>query len=131
MLLIDATNAETCTDSILMSELKFPKHSYIRSKKLLRLVASLDCQLCGSQEVVQAAHTNWGGGKGRSIKADDNLVAALCMKCHQAIDQGACGSRAERQTAWHLAHRRTVDQLVSAGLWPAEIPQPKLEENQE
>jgi transcription elongation factor Elf1 len=81
MLLIDAMNAETCTDSILMSELKFPKHSYIRSKKLLRLVASLDCQLCGSQEVVQAAHTNWGGGKGRSIKADDNLVAALCMKC--------------------------------------------------
>ena len=124
-------NAETSTDLILMSELKFPKHNYIRSKKLLRLVASLDCQLCGSQEVVQAAHTNWGGGKGRSIKADDNLVAALCMECHQHIDQGSCGSRAERQIAWQLAHRRTVDQLVSAGLWPSEIPQPNLEENQE
>ena len=39
--------------------------------------------------MVQAAHTNWGGGKGRGIKADDNLVAALCLHCHFEIDQGA------------------------------------------
>jgi hypothetical protein len=43
-----------------------PKHPYVRSKKLLRLVASLDCQICGSGVCVQAAHTNWGGGNRKS-----------------------------------------------------------------
>ena len=63
------------------------KHEYVRSKKLLKMVASLDCQACGSGHMVQAAHTNWGGGKGRGIKADDNQVAALCLKCHYEVDQ--------------------------------------------
>lgn len=102
----------------------YPKRQYVRSEKLLRLVADLDCQLCGSGSFVQAAHTNWGGGKGRSIKADDNLVAALCMHCHHDIDQGTKWSKRERQQAWWLAHRKTVDLLVETKRWPVDVPIP-------
>jgi len=100
------------------------KHPYVRSKKLLRLVASLDCQLCGSAHFVQAAHTNWGGGKGRGIKADDNLVAALCMSCHHDIDQGVQWSKRERQQAWYAAHMKTVQHLVDNNQWPVDVPLP-------
>ena len=103
------------------------KKRYIRSKPLLKLVASLDCQRCGSGSQVQAAHTNWGGGKGRGIKADDNLVAALCQTCHFEIDQGAKMSRAERQDAWTKAHIKTVQSLLDAGQWPVGIAVPELE----
>jgi len=101
-----------------------PKHTYVRSKKLLKLVASLDCQHCGSGRMVQAAHTNWGGSKGRGIKADDNLVAALCQPCHYEIDQGAKFSREARQTAWFAAHVATVRKLVESGQWPVDIAIP-------
>ena len=103
------------------------KHSYVRSKKLLKLVASLDCQACGSGHMVQAAHTNWGGGKGRGIKADDNLVAALCLKCHYEIDQGRNLSREERQEKWLHAHVATVARLCNTGDWPADVPMPIME----
>ena len=89
----------------------FPKHSYVRDKALLTRVAQLDCQHCGSGEMVQAAHTNWGGGKGRGIKADDNLVAALCQKCHWEVDQGHTMSKAERQEMWQAAHLKTMEAL--------------------
>ena len=98
------------------------KHKYIRSKKLLKLVAGLDCQACGSSEMVQAAHTNWGGGKGRGIKADDNLVAALCLRCHYEIDQGSKLSKEERMEKWFKAHSKTVNALRS--VWPVDIPLP-------
>jgi hypothetical protein len=105
------------------------KHSYVRSKKLLKLVASLDCQACGSGHMVQAAHTNWGGGKGRGIKADDNLVAALCLKCHYEIDQGKDLSREERQEKWLHAHVATVARLCNTGDWPADVPMPIMEKS--
>lgn len=105
-----------------------PKHEYIRSKKLLKLVSELDCQLCGSGSYVQAAHYNWGGGKGMAVKADDNLVAALCMFCHADIDQGAKWSKLERQQAWWLAHRRTVEKLVEEDRWPVDVPLPNEQE---
>ena len=105
------------------------KHSYVRSKKLLKLVASLDCQACGSGHMVQAAHTNWGGGKGRGIKADDNLVAALCLKCHYEIDQGKDLSREERQEKWLAAHMGTIHALTGAGLWPTDVPMPIMEKS--
>jgi len=108
--------------------MKFAKHQYVRSKKLLQLVASLPCQLCGSEQYVQAAHTNWGGGKGRGIKADDNLTAALCMWCHHDIDQGNKWSRQERQQAWVAAHMNTVATLVDSGQWPVDIPIPTEEQ---
>jgi len=105
----------------------FQKHQYVRSKKLLKLVAGLDCQACGSGQMVQAAHTNWGGGKGRSVKADDNLVAALCLKCHYEIDQGNTLSKEERQQKWQDAHQTTVQALCDAGLWPVDVPVPTIE----
>lgn len=89
----------------------FPKHAYVRDKALLKRVAQLDCQHCGSEEMVQAAHSNWGGGKGRGIKADDNLVAALCLKCHWEIDQGVKLTKLERQEMWQKAHQRTMRAL--------------------
>jgi hypothetical protein len=89
----------------------FPKHSYVRDKALLKRVAQLDCQHCGSGEMVQAAHSNWGGGKGRGIKADDNLVAALCLKCHWEVDQGVKLTKHERQEMWEKAHQRTMQLL--------------------
>ena len=102
----------------------FKKHNYVRSKKLLKLVAGLDCQACGSGQMVQAAHTNWGGGKGRGVKADDNLVAALCLKCHYEIDQGKDMSKEERQEMWQQAHMATVKKLYIQGLWPVDVPIP-------
>jgi hypothetical protein len=102
----------------------YAKHQYIRSKKLLKLVAGLDCQACGSGNMVQAAHTNWGGGKGRGVKADDNLVAALCLKCHYEIDQGKKLSKEERQEMWEQAHIATVKKLYIQGLWPVDVPTP-------
>jgi hypothetical protein len=102
------------------------KHKYIRSKRLLWLVAELECQLCGSGQNIQAAHTNWGGGKGRGIKADDNLVAALCLECHYKIDQGSKWSRDQRKEAWTLAHTRTVKELTESNQWPVDIPVPSI-----
>ena len=104
----------------------FQKHSYVRSKKLLKLVEGLDCQACGSGNMVQAAHTNWGGGKGRGVKADDNLVAALCLKCHYEIDQGKDMSKEERQEMWEQAHIATVKKLYIQGLWPVDVPIPSF-----
>lgn len=77
--------------------------------------------------MVQAAHTNWGGGKGRGIKADDNLVAALCLKCHFEIDQGNTLSKEERQEKWLAAHKKTVYALIGAGLWPDDVPLPTID----
>lgn len=102
--------------------MKFPKTQYVRSKKLLKLVAGLDCQWCGSGQQVQAAHSNWGGGKGRGIKASDNEIAALCFWCHYQIDQGKELSKEERKNRWEQAHLKTLQSLATAGLWPEEIP---------
>ena len=89
----------------------FPKRRYLRDKELLKRVCQLDCQHCGSGEMVQAAHSNWGGGKGRGIKADDNLVAALCQKCHWEIDQGHTLTKEQRQEMWQKAHELTIARL--------------------
>lgn len=104
--------------------MQYLKHQYVRSQKLLKLVAGLACQNCGIDNGVQAAHTNWGGGKGRGIKADDNLVAALCLKCHYEIDQGAHLSKDERQEMWAKAHQKTVNELVNNNQWPKDVPIP-------
>lgn len=102
----------------------FPKHKYVRSVKLLKLVSSLECQNCGSGHMVQAAHSNWGSGKGRGIKADDNAVAALCLKCHYEVDQGKNLTKEERQKMWEKAHKKTIQTLINSGRWPDEVPIP-------
>lgn len=104
------------------------KHQYVRSKLLLKLVAALPCQLCGCWEGVAAAHSNWGNGKGRGIKADDNCVAALCYGCHSAIDSGSHMSKKERKNSWAHAHVRTVNKLLANGLWPDNVPLPPTPE---
>ena len=105
--------------------MRFPKHQYIRSQTLLRNAREIPCQYCGADDgTVVAAHTNWGGGKGRGIKADDNLVAALCLKCHYEIDQGAHLSKDERKDMWQKAHERTINNLVESNQWPKDVPIP-------
>lgn len=101
------------------------KYEYIRSPKLLMAVRSLSCQSCGREDgTIVAAHTNWGGGKGRSVKASDNHIAALCYICHTACDQSALLSREQRMKLWVVAHYRTVRKLTQTGMWPSEVPIP-------
>ena len=100
----------------------FAKHHYFRSKKLLAAVAQMPCQHCGLEGHTQAAHTNWGHGKGRGIKADDHMVAALCQFCHAEIDQGARLSRQERKDMWEAAHLKTAHKVQEMGLWPTDLP---------
>ena len=87
-------------------------------------MAQLDCQQCGLGTTVQAAHSNWGGGKGRGIKCDDNLIAALCQQCHYEIDQGKNLSKTQRQALWDAAHQKTVATLLDRGEWPVDVPVP-------
>jgi hypothetical protein len=89
-----------------------------RNQKLLEAVRDLPCQHCGVQDgTVVAAHSNQlRDGKGRSIKAHDHRIAAMCFKCHFEIDQGAKMSRQERLNAWEEAHRRTVGLLFERGI---------------
>lgn len=101
------------------------KHKYIRSPKLLKMVRDLACQCCGSENgTIVAAHTNWGGGKGRSVKADDNLIAALCFTCHSELDQGRMLTKDQRKRMWVVAHYRTVRKLVNSNQWPQDVPIP-------
>jgi hypothetical protein len=88
-----------------------------RNPKLTRIVAQLPCQHCGIQnETVVAAHSNQlRDGKGRSIKADDFRVAALCYKCHAELDQGSKMTKQERVEMWEEAHRKTIGKLFEEG----------------
>lgn len=103
-----------------------PKFHYVRSKPLLKAVATLPCQICGFHGT-QASHSNQSQhGKGRSIKASDIYIAALCPACHHEIDQGHRLSKAERLTLWTRAHHKTVRELLALGLWPLDVPVPDL-----
>ena len=106
----------------------FQKQKYFRSKKHLKLVASLPCQVCGTENQTQAAHSNWAefGGKAKSLKASDEYTAALCLRCHYEIDAGAKLSKEERQLTWKAAHHKTVRVLTESGRWPVDIPIPEI-----
>jgi hypothetical protein len=84
-----------------------------RNKKLLEVVRESPCQLCGTQDgTVVAAHSNQlRDGKGRSIKAHDYRIAALCFRCHAELDQGSKMSKEDRVDIWEMAHRKTVGWL--------------------
>jgi hypothetical protein len=81
-----------------------------RNQKLLEIVRNSPCQNCGSQNgTVCAAHSNQlRDGKGRSLKAHDFRVAALCFRCHSNLDQGYQMSKEERTEFWEEAHRKTI-----------------------
>jgi hypothetical protein len=70
------------------------------------------------------AQTENFGSKGKGSKADDNLVAALCLACHYEIDQGAHLSKDERKEMWLKAHKATIETLGDK--WPTEVPIPYL-----
>lgn len=107
----------------------FPKHTYVRSPALMKAYRLIPCQHCGIDDgTVCGAHSNLGAhGKGRGIKADDNMVASLCFTCHHELDQGKHLSQDERLAMWLNAHMRTVQTLVARGLWPRGIPIPTSE----
>lgn len=84
-----------------------------RNKKILEIVRESPCQHCGAEDgTVVAAHSNQlRDGKGRSIKAADYRIAALCHRCHHEIDQGSKFSKMERIIFWEEAHRKTIGWL--------------------
>lgn len=88
-----------------------------RNKKLLEACRELPCQICGIQDgTVCAAHSNQQiHGKGTGIKASDAMVAALCSKCHFAIDNGKTYAKDERKGIWDRAHQNTMRQLIETG----------------
>ena len=89
-----------------------------RNPKLLKAVASLPCQECGANDgTVVAAHSNQlRDGKGRSLKASDYRVAALCFVCHHAYDQGNKMSKQERTAMFDEAHRKTIGELFEQNI---------------
>lgn len=109
--------------------MSFQKFQYIRSPALLKACRAIPCTNCGRDDgTVCAAHSNQAKhGKGRSIKASDVFVAALCHLCHFMLDQGSRLSRAERESMWDACHFQTVRELLTRGLWPESVPVPGLE----
>lgn len=91
-----------------------PKEDFYRSEKWLANVRTLYCMRCFREEAIQPAHRN--EGKGKSIKTDDCLTAALCATCHAEIDQGRTMTRAERREALDVAILMTLRALVKRGL---------------
>ncbi len=114
--------------------MSYQKTEYYRDKDLLRLAEGEPCLLMvatnclgGEGSTTVACHSNLLiHGKGRSIKADDNLCASLCHACHMALDQGSKLSKSERIEMWTQAHKRTVRLLVSRGEWPMDVPIPDI-----
>ena len=88
-----------------------------RNPRLLIACRQLPCQQCGTSDgTVVAAHSNQlRDGKGKSIKAHDYRIAALCRHCHHEIDQGTFLSKQERREAWEDAHRKTIGALFEIG----------------
>ena len=105
-----------------------PKFEYVRSGKLLRACRLLACQNCGKRDgTVCAAHSNQAiHGKGKSIKASDVFIAALCHYCHSALDQGHHMTEGQRVDMWNRAHAKTVRELLACGLWPVDVPLPEI-----
>jgi len=97
----------------------FPKHVYIRNKRLLEAARHIPCQHCGAEDgTVVAAHSNMARhGKGLGIKADDTKIASLCHACHMELDQGTTLSLMDRELMWVTAHIKTISALTEAGLW--------------
>jgi hypothetical protein len=105
-----------------------PKLIYVRDDRIRLACQRLECQHCGRDDgTITWAHSNWGEhGKGRSIKASDIYVAAMCAVCHYLLDQGRTWSAEERLANWLAAHRKTIRKLLALGWWPKDIEPPQL-----
>lgn len=106
-----------------------PKLAYVRDDRIRLACQRLDCQHCGRDDgTITWAHSNWGEhGKGKSVKASDIYVAAMCAVCHYLLDQGRTWSAEERRANWLAAHRKTIRKLLMLGWWPKDIPPPAIE----
>ena len=92
----------------------------LRSPKLLKAVRELPCcwplahQCWGA---VEPSHSNQiRDGHGKSIKAHDYRIAAICHGAHAEHDQGKDLQKAERREAWDEAHRVTMGLLIERGI---------------
>lgn len=76
------------------------------------------CSGCGASNdgTIVAAHSNrLRHGKGKGIKCHDCYIAALCYRCHVALDQGSDMNREEREDFWQQAHDTTLLWLFMDG----------------
>lgn len=109
-----------------------PKFTYVRDERLRDMCRAMPCQRCawGTPDAgVTWAHSNLGRhGKGRSIKASDVYVAAMCARCHARLDQGNDWDADEKELVWLGAWRNTVKLALKWKTWPAGIEVPDLEE---
>ncbi|WP_186056829.1 hypothetical protein [Burkholderia gladioli] len=92
----------------------FPKPETFRSRPLRLAVASLPCMRCGRENNTQAAHENYGKGKG--IKASDACLMALCVECHQYVDQVGEMDRETRRALEVVLVKKTLVELIERGL---------------
>lgn len=106
-----------------------PKFAYIRDTRLRDMCRALPCQWCNADGPgVTWAHSNWAEhGHGRSIKASDVFVAALCWRCHASLDQGHLLSQGAKRALWDAAHARTIRTALERGLWPEGVPIPNAD----
>ena len=94
------------------------KQKTYRNQKLLEAVREAPCMHCCAQDgTVVAAHSNQlRDGKGRSLKASDYRIAALCYIWHFQIDQGFMWDREQKREIWDEAHRKTIGWLFDNDL---------------
>lgn len=95
-----------------------PKPIKYENSRLLKLARQLPCAACGREDgTVVAAHSNQlRDGKGRSVKAHDYRIAAMCHQCHGEIDQGQTMDKQQKHEAWDEYHRRTIGELFERNL---------------
>lgn len=91
-----------------------------RDPDLLAAVRTIHCVNCGIQGRTQAAHSNLlEHGKGRSIKAKDSAIMALCdcgaNQCHFELDSGKNMSKAERRAFTYEMIAKTYMALIEQG----------------
>ncbi|AUH00880.1 hypothetical protein CWC46_14325 [Prodigiosinella confusarubida] len=85
-----------------------------RNKKWLAAVGTIQqCVLCGTWGT-QVAHRN--ESKGIGMKTDDCATAAICVHCHNEIDNGKNLSRDERRQLMDRAIVLTIIQIARQGL---------------
>jgi len=107
-----------------------PKPNPLRSEPYRRLVAALDCIVCGIEGYSQAAHSDMG--KGAHIKSDDRTCYPACaprvgnIGCHALIGSTGTYTRDARRVLEADFAARTRRAIHDSGHWPKNLQ--KLEE---
>ena len=92
-----------------------------RSELWLQAVRNIGrCMNCDAICRPDPAHRN--EGKGVGLKQHDSLVAALCRRCHDLLDQGSRLTREERRALWNRAYVRTMEWLTEEGFFAQFAP---------